>query len=137
MAPNAEPELRGLPILNRTQILEDLGSLTKDGDFERRLLSKASTTEGLAELSPGQAQLPLPSHRPEKPSNISDAVTSAAQLLHLNRQLTQRGSEIEQRKIGDRLEQNRKKIDHLLSALNKSSLLASSQPASPSSKQKK
>ncbi|EFP89991.1 hypothetical protein PGTUg99_037562 [Puccinia graminis f. sp. tritici] len=130
MAPTPESEQRGLPILNKAQILDDLGCLGKDREFERRLSSKATTTDGsLEELSPAQVHIPLPSERPEQPTNLSAAVKSAVQLLHLDHQLTQRGLDVEQRKIGDRLEENRRKIDHLLRALNQSSLLPSSQPA--------
>ncbi|OAV99752.1 hypothetical protein PTTG_25282 [Puccinia triticina 1-1 BBBD Race 1] len=128
MAPNPEPEQRALPMLNKAQILDDLSCLGKDPDFERRLSSKAPKTASLEELSPVHVHIPLPSDKPEQPANLSSAVKSAVQLLHIDHQLTQRGIESEQRKIGDRLEDNRRKIDHLLRALNQSSLLASSEP---------
>ncbi|KAH9462637.1 hypothetical protein MJO28_002597 [Puccinia striiformis f. sp. tritici] len=131
MSSDPEAEKRGLPNLNKAQILEDLECLSKNRDFERQLSSKTPTTkQSLEEFSLTQVQLPLPSDRPQQPQNLSDAVNSAVQLLHLNHQLTQRGSEVEQRKIGDRLEDNRRKLNHLLRALDQSSLLSSSQPAS-------
>jgi len=134
MASHPEPEPRTLPILNKAHILEDLESLARDGEHERRLCLKAKKC--LEELSspPDHAEIPLPSERPEQPTDMSGAVRSAVQLLHLNSQLAQRGHEIEQRKIGDRLELNRRKIDHLLRALNQSTLIV---PASASSNPEK
>ncbi|KNZ58436.1 hypothetical protein VP01_192g2 [Puccinia sorghi] len=126
MASHPEPQPRTLPILNKAHILDDLESLAKDGEHERRLCLKAEKV--LEELSSPleHAEIPQPSEHPEQPTDMSGAVRSAVQLLHLNDQLAQRAHQIEHRKIGDRLELNRRKIDHLLRALNQSTLMASS-----------
>ncbi|POV98661.1 hypothetical protein PSTT_14242 [Puccinia striiformis] len=79
MSSDPEAEKRGLPNLNKAQILEDLECLSKNRDFERQLSSKTPTTkQSLEEFSLTQVQLPLPSDRPQQPQNLSDAVNSAS-----------------------------------------------------------
>lgn len=131
MATNPAHDKYRLPLIHKNQILEDLERLGKNQGLETQLSKSLASIDQMDELLKLPSDETISETEPKKPANVADAVSSAVKLIHLDRQLNQRGTEIENRQIGLRLENNRRKIDHLLRTLSQPDLLASSNSTSP------